>query len=138
MITIEIKKTKDFDLLGTWIFHKNNLIMGGIESQLSEIKINNEDFKKEAIQINVNKENITMKIIDDEVRVHTNGKKTIGRTFLKANDQIQVGYTTFILKKFSYSEYNFSDILVKRFKKIIRGNHPSKNIIKRLEQYLRE
>ena len=138
MIHFEIKETQDFDLVGEWKFHKNVITVGSLKSQLSDIKINNENFKKEAAQIEVKKNILLVEVIDENASVSINEKKTIGRAFLKKGDHLQIGYTVFEIKDFSYSEHAFSDELAENLKKIIRGNHPVNAIIKRLEQYLRE
>lgn len=138
MIELEIKKTKDFDILGIWSFNKNALTIGGIDSQLSDIKINNEDFKKEVIEISTSKKNLTMTTFDKNIKIYINGKKTIGGAFLKINDQIQLGHTLAIIKNFSYSKHSLGSALTENLQEILRGNHPAKNIIKKLEQYLRK
>ena len=138
MIYLEIKETKDFDLVGTWNFNKNTITIGGGQSQLSDIKINNEDFKKEAAKIKIHQNILLVEVLDESILILLNGKKTIGRAFFKKENQLQIGHTLFVIKDFHYSHYDFSTEIEENLKKIIRGNHPINNIIKKLEQYLRE
>ena len=138
MILFEVKETKDFDLLGPWSFHKNVVTIGGFQSQLSDIKINNEDFTQEVVRLRVEKELFFIEVIHHNTTVLLNGKKTMGKAPLSKESQLQVGHTLFEIKDFKYTEYNFGDKLSKNFKKIIRSNHPINKVIEKLEHYLRE
>ncbi|MCY4643073.1 MAG: FHA domain-containing protein [Bacteriovoracales bacterium] len=138
MIHLEVKETKDFDILGEWKFNKNALIIGGFRSGSSDIKINNELFGKEAVTITIVKEKLFIELLGSDVSVLVNGKKTIGRAMVKKGELFRVGHTLFELKDFSYSEHDFSDKFYENLKKIIRGNHPVNTVIKRLEQHLKD
>ena len=137
MILFEVKESRDFDLLGPWNFGKNTVTIGGLRSQLSNLKINNEDFKKEVAQITVHKNKLFVEIFDESTTIFINGKKTVGRALLKKGDQLQTGHTLLEIKDYSYSEQNFNEELSENLKKIIRGNHPTNAIIKTLERYIR-
>ena len=137
MIHLEIKETKDFDLLGPWKFDKNALAIGGLDSSLSEIKINNENFQGIVAKITVHKSILFVEVLDNRAGVFINGKKAMGHALLKAGDHLQVGHTLFEIKNFSHSEYHSSHEFSENLKKIIRSNHPVNDVIKKLEEYLR-
>lgn len=137
MIHLEVKETKDFDLLGAWNFDKNTIVIGGLHSRLSDIKINNECFKRKAVQITVKNRMLFVEVLDHHVAVLINNKKTIGHALLKIGDSLQVGHTLFEIKNFSYSEYHSSNEFSENLKKIIRSNHPINDVLKKLEKYLR-
>ena len=100
MIHLEIKETRDFDLPGEWKFHQNTLVIGGFRSEPSDIKINNEGFRGEAVKIMMVKKKLFLEVIDTDVSVLVNGKKTIGRALLKKGGDFQVGHTSFEVKGF--------------------------------------
>ena len=137
MIHFEVIETKDFDIMGPWNFSKNTVVIGGIQSYWGDLKINNEDFKQEAAQLSVHKDNLIIKTLEDSIPIFINKKKTIANALLSKGDQLQIGHTLLAIKDYSYHSRDFGDELSENLRKIIRSNHPIHAIIKRLEKYLR-
>ena len=137
MIELEIKKTKDFDIIGTWTFKQNSIRIGGYDSQVSEIKINNEAFNKDIIEINIKKSVAMLKLTNPNITVLLNGKKTVGNAPIKAQDHIEAGNTLMVVKKFHYTDYPLGEAISDNMRKIIKSNHPANQVIEKLEQYMR-
>ena len=123
MIHLEVKETKDFDVLGKWEFHKNELLLGGIASLRGDIKINNEGFRGEAVKVVVSKKKLLVELLDQDVCLLVAGKRTIGTTLLEKGSLFQVGHTLFEVKDFSYSKHNFGPLFYENLKK----NHSRKS-----------
>ena len=66
MLDLEIKETKDFDLLGRWVFHKNALTVAGYRCSSGDIKINNESFSREALAIQVSEQGLFIELLDEK------------------------------------------------------------------------
>ncbi|MFN8368992.1 MAG: FHA domain-containing protein [Bacteriovoracaceae bacterium] len=128
MIEITILKTPDTFMLGTYLYHKNSIIIGREKGDLliDDDKIINNHLKIEF------RENTLFSFKNSKVSsYHLNNKYTDSAYPLNKGDQIQIGDTTILIKSFNFIlPFDKTTLIAKNLNEIIANN---KEILKTIE-----
>lgn len=140
MLILNIKSSPDFSCLGQWSYSKNEIKIGNAQSMSSDIRIDDDNIRKNHISIFVKKNFLFIhnNLHQDNESLLVNGKITTRGEILKKGDLIKIGDTEIEISDFECSEIYQMEELTENLKKIIRGNHPVEQIISILENELKE
>ena len=141
MLELKIIESKNLDLIGNWSYKKNEVCIGPIKNKISDIRLIEQDLGFDVTLV-IHKEHLFFERVshgdEDKGTSLINGKKTIGRSFLKIGDILTIGETKIEIVNFENSPAFVPQKFQNNLKKIIRGNHPINKIIKIIDDDLRK
>jgi len=116
MITINILSSPDKDILGEYIYHQDELILG--TSHLANLLINDPLFTKAHFSLQVKETGLLCKNLKEGDFYLSNGKKISGTKTHQSGDELTIGTTKLKIINFSKTETNFKEVLKRKYEEI--------------------
>src|SRR5262245_60027929 len=100
MIQLKFLTSPDEDAIGEGTWHLNSLWLG--RSKKTQIMIEDPECSLMHIRLMVDEKGAFCELGPKAPQFHVNGKKIVGRKFLKVGDKIKIGATELVLSKYEY------------------------------------